>query len=173
MLGSEFQVNTEFSGSQVGPAIAELSNGNFVISWESATSGTAGDGSGDGVFAQIFDGATGVPVGVEFQVNSFTTGEQDTSSVTGLVGGGFVVTWTSANQDGSSTGVYAQRFDNVGVAQGAEFLVNTITNSQQDFADVTALSNGGFVVSWASTDNIVSSGWDVYAQEYDASGNAV
>src|SRR6056297_2745926 len=30
-----------------------MANGNYVVQWTSQTSGTAGDGSGDGIFQQI------------------------------------------------------------------------------------------------------------------------
>ncbi|MDZ4689373.1 MAG: cadherin repeat domain-containing protein [Planctomycetaceae bacterium] len=58
---------------------------------------------------------TATPVGGEFRVNTYTTGAQRTftespQSVAMDADGDFVVTWTSYPQDGSSYGVYAQRF---------------------------------------------------------------
>ena len=43
-------------------------------------------------------------------VNTTTADEQQFPSVSGLAGGGYVVAWQSENQDGSSSGVYAQRY---------------------------------------------------------------
>ena len=69
--GSEFQVNSYTTGYQSDPAVASDANGNFVVVWRSYGQ----DGSGDGVFGQRFN-ASGVPQGSEFQVNSYTTGDQ-------------------------------------------------------------------------------------------------
>lgn len=49
--------------------------------------------------------------------------------------------------------------------------VNIFTTSTQDNPSVTALSDGGYVVTWTSTNQATSSsGWDIYAQRYDAAG---
>src|SRR5437016_674183 len=63
--------------------------------------------------------------GPEFRVNTFTTGTQQLysaspGSVAVDAAGDFVVAWSSLNQDGSGLGVYAQRYNAKGVAQGAE-----------------------------------------------------
>jgi hypothetical protein len=50
------------------------------------------------------------PAGAEFQVNSYTTDVQRFPAVTSDGSGNFVVVWQSAFQDGSSYGVYGQRF---------------------------------------------------------------
>ena len=65
--------------------------------------------------------------GTEFQVNTYTSDNQQEPSVTGLADGGFVVTWMSGNQDGSSWGIYGQRYAADGAASGDEFLINTVT----------------------------------------------
>ena len=41
--------------------------------------------------------------------------------------GDFVVAWESQAEDGSNYGIYAQRYNAAGAAQGSEFLVNTYT----------------------------------------------
>ena len=73
-----------------------------------------------------------------------------------MAGGGFVVTWTSYNQDGSSYGVYAQRYNADGSAAGTEFRINESTAGGQYQSSVTALANGGFVVSWYNDNYDVS-----------------
>ncbi len=55
------------------------------------------------------------------------------AAVTGLAGGGFLVAWSSAGQDGSENGVYARRFDDTGAAQGGEFRVNSTTIAINSF----------------------------------------
>ena len=82
----------------------------------------------------------GAADGAEFQVNATANDEQWVSTTAGLTDGGFVVTWTSNNQDGDGYGIYGQRYDAAGAAAGAEFQINTYTAGDQQFADVTAAS---------------------------------
>jgi hypothetical protein len=70
--------------------------------------GLGQDGSSTGVFGQHF-GASGVPIGPEFQVNTHTNGAQNNPSIGATPGGDFVVVWESGGyppQDGSNDGVY-------------------------------------------------------------------
>ncbi|MDV7390985.1 PKD domain-containing protein, partial [Arthrospira platensis SPKY1] len=105
-------------------------------------------------------------------VNSYIDSAQDTPKIATLKDGGFVVVWESANQDLSSTGIYSQRFDADGAKVGPEFRVNTTISSTQYQPAVTALENGGWVVSWTDISG-ASSGYDVFMQQYNASGQAV
>ena len=131
------------------------------------------DGSGYGIYGQRFDSA-GAAVGAEFQVNSTTAGTQWQSSTTALNDGGFVVTWSSIDPIiYSSFSIYGQRFDSAGVAVGAEFQVNSFTtNYQHQQSSITALNDGGFVVTW-SFDGQDGSGAGIYGQRYDSAGAAV
>jgi hypothetical protein len=166
-VGSEFQVNTWTTYSQVKPSITSLSNGGFVVVWESMEQ----DGSGDGVYGQRFD-SNGNKVGSEFQANTSTMGEQESPSITSLPNGGFVVVWYGDGQDWSDTGVYGQRFDSNGNKVGSEFQVNTWTTDWQEYPSITSLSNGGFVVVWESYGQD-GSGDGVYGQRFDSNGNKV
>ena len=91
-LGNEFQVNTDASGSQTKPDVASLSDGGFVITWE--TNKTSEDGMG--IYGQRYNSA-GTKVGGEFQINTYETSDQVETKVTGLKGGGFVAIWNSKN----------------------------------------------------------------------------
>ena len=94
-VGGEFVVNTETSSTQNGSKVSALSDGGFVIVWQSTASGTVGDGNGNGVFGQLYDN-TGAEVGGEFQVNTETLSGQQDPVVAGLAGGGFVVARNSS-----------------------------------------------------------------------------
>jgi hypothetical protein len=83
------------------------------------------------------------------------------------------VVWRSDSQDGSSAGVYGQRFNADGTPDGAEFRVNTYTANGQYQQKVAALNDGGYVVVWGSDSGQDTSGWGVYGQRYDATGAAV
>jgi hypothetical protein len=145
-LGSEFQVNTYTTSDQNSASIAMSSGGDFVIVW---TDYGGEDGSSAGIFGQRFD-ANGAHVGEEFQVNTYTTGDQRHPSVTADANGNFVVVWDSDGQDGNSRGVFAQQFDSTGAPVGTEFQVNTYTTNAQDNPAVAMASGGRYVVTWIS-----------------------
>jgi len=173
VAGSEFQVNTWTTSGQGNPSITSLSNGGFVVVWQSGClSGCTGqDGSGYGVYGQRFD-SNGNKVGSQFQVSTWTTTFHQAPSITSLSNGGFVVVWSSKWQDGSDYGVFGRRFDASGNAAGVEFQVNTWTTDDQQSPSITSLSNGGFVVVWQSRRQD-GSGWGVYGQRFDSNGNKV
>ncbi|MBL8396670.1 MAG: hypothetical protein JNL84_00795, partial [Candidatus Accumulibacter sp.] len=161
-------VNTYRPDTQDSPAMARLSDGGYVTVWQSNLQ----DGWNNGVYGQRYD-AKGVPVGSEFQINTYTPGQQYEPTVAGLNGGGFVVAWRSDGQDGSGAGVYAQRFDGNGVPVGNEFLVNSTTSSNQYQPTIVGTADGGFVVAWYH-DSASAGGdyYDVFFQRYNASGVA-
>ncbi|MCB1449466.1 MAG: cadherin domain-containing protein, partial [Nitratireductor sp.] len=166
-LGNEFLINSAVTSSQESPSVTALADGGFVVTWASST----GDGDGWGIFGQRFD-ASGEKTGAEFLVNTYVTNTQFYSSVAALADGGFVVTWSSNGQDGDNWGIFGQRFDASGTAIGFEIPVNNYTTGEQNFSSVTALADGGFVVTWSSYLQDMS-GYGVYAQRFDASGAAV
>jgi hypothetical protein len=110
--GGEFRVNQPLPGtSQNAPAVAMDAAGNFVVAWQDIGTEPA---SNLGVFAQRFD-FTGLALGGQFHVNTYTTGVQRAPAVAMDAAGDFVVAWQGYLQDGGGgfpdTGVYAQRYD--------------------------------------------------------------
>jgi hypothetical protein len=166
-VGSEFKVNAYTTGNQVDSSVAVDANGEFVVVWQSGGQ----DGSGLGVFGQRYDSA-GAALGGEFQVNTYTTSDQRDPSVSSDAGGNFVVAWESSGQDGSSWGVFSQRYDSAGVAQGEEFRVNSYTTSLQNKPSVTSDPSGNFVVVWQSNQGVGGYGVGIFAQRYDSEGVA-
>jgi len=166
LTASEFQVSTYSTSSQSESTMTALADGGFVLSWTSLVQ----DGDSYGIYAQRYD-ANGAAAGAEFRVNTYTAWAQSESAMTALAGGGFVVSWTSANQDGDGYGIYAQRYDAHGAAAGAEFRVNAHVADAQIGSAIAALADGGFVVSWASYGQDGES-YGIYAQRYDANGAA-
>jgi hypothetical protein len=112
-----------------------------------------------------------LPVGAEFQVNTYTTNAQRGPAVAADAAGDFVVAWRSDGQDGSSFGVFARRYDSAGVAQAGEFQVNTYTTNSQRFAAVAADPDGDFAVIWESNTQD-GSGTGVFGRRYDSAGTA-
>jgi len=162
--GEEFQVNS-YTNYQIRSSISSLNNGGFIITWSSYQQ----DGSGHGIFAQRYQ-EDGVRDGEEFQVNSYTTGFQTESSVSGLSDGGFIIVWVSTNQDGDLGGIFAQRYKENGVPNGEEFQVNTYITKEQRLPSVSSLNNGGFIITWYSEEQDGSRN-GIYAQRYLTDGN--
>ena len=167
-VGAEFRVNTTTAGAQQYPVVTELPDGGFLAIWSS----DGQDGSGDGIYSQRF-ALDGGRVGSEVRINTTTVGGQFTPAVATLPDGGFVVSWVSDGQDGSGFGIFGQRFAANGVATGPEFAVNSSVTGDQQYPDVAALSDGGYVITWSSLGGQDGSSWGVFGQRYSASGSAV
>lgn len=165
-LGAPVQVDTTTAGSQQNPAIATLADGSSVVVWQSAGQ----DGSDLGVYGQRRS-AAGAKLGKEFRVATTTAGAQSQPAVAALKGGGFVVVWQSAGQDGSGLGVYLQRYAANGTAQGAETIAATTTKGDQQAPAVAALADGGFVVAWQSAPTSTSPS-TIRARRWSAAGIA-
>jgi hypothetical protein len=171
-LDVEFQVNTYttyYQGSfSMSPSVKREADGDFVVVWGSFGQ----DGSGGGVFGQRFSSA-GANLGGEFQVNSYTAGNQTPWS--GALGsdadGDFVVAWSSAGgQDGSSYGLFAQRFASDGAPLGVEFRLNNVTQGAQRAPAVAMESDGDFVVAFQGPDG---NGDGIKARRFISTGSAV
>jgi hypothetical protein len=164
VLGPEFRVNTSTAGNQFHPSVGSDPAGNFVVIWQ----GDLQDGSGPGVFGQRY-ASSGVPLGPEFRVNTYTTDVQSYPSVVADTSGNFVVVWQSLHQDGDGYGIFGQRYASSGAPLGPEFRVSTHTPSMQGFPSIAADSSGDFVVAWQS---FLQDGsyFGVYGQRYAGSG---
>ena len=102
---AEFRVNGRTEQDQERSEVAIDADGAFVVTWESVDA----DGSSIGVIGRRFD-ASGVGLGFEFQVNSYTLSSQMDPTVAMNADGDAVVAWTSFGQDGAEGGIFAQRY---------------------------------------------------------------
>ncbi|ETN99396.1 hypothetical protein RFI_38085 [Reticulomyxa filosa] len=163
-IGDEFQVNSYTLFSQGYPRAANLTNGGFVVVWQSRQ----GDGSDYGVFGQLFD-RNANKVGGQFQINTNVSNLQAQPSVAGLTSGNrFVVTWHGYQRGNSD--IYAQIFDNSGNKIGKEFRVNTNTVGDQLWPYVIGLKNGNFVITWVDDNYSDGNGLGVYGQLFNNNG---
>src|SRR6185369_4186007 len=74
--------------------------------------------------------ASAQPLGSEFQINTYTTGNQQRAAVAAAPAGDFVVAWSSDGSAGSDTSYYsiqARRYDSAGMPVGTQFQVNSNT----------------------------------------------
>jgi len=173
--GTEFRVNSTTSNSQSAPSIAMDADGDFVIAWQSY--GQDNLPTLDlGIYAQRYT-ADGNTTGIEFRVNTETSGHQSNPSIAMDVDGDFVIAWESKGHDDQldtdGWGVYAQRYTADGSTAGSEFLVNTETSNEQKIPSIAMDADGDFIIAWNSAyqDEPASPFGGVYAQRYSADGN--
>jgi Ca2+-binding RTX toxin-like protein len=180
---SDFLVNTTTTNAQGSQQIIGLKDGTFLAIWTDQSAGLSSTTSYD-IRGQIFN-ADGTKKGSEFVVNGRaagagidTSGTQSNAKVTVLSDGRFVVAWqddsgygggTPETADGSG-GIRARIFNADGTpSPGGDFWVNTTRNGRQSEPSITALSNGGFVISY-TTETFSSAAHEIKAQAFDASG---
>jgi DUF971 family protein len=166
-LGNEFRVNSTTTGGQTAHSVAMDSDGDFVVTWQSAHTGD------NDIYAQRYN-SLGVPQGGEFRVNTFTTDSQSVPFVAIDASGNFTVIWSSVGQE-TNRNVYGQRYNHLGVAQGSEFrindpvgAINTSMNYSLLDAPIAMNVSGAHVVAWKQG----TTNSDIYARTYSAAGVA-
>jgi len=168
-VDDETVVNTTVADFQTSASLAIAPNGNFwVVVWTSSpVAAPSQDGDGAGIFGQMFNNAG--PVGGEFQINSTTSGNQRFADVAAY-DNGFVVLWQSdGDQDGESTGIYGQRFDDTGATLGGETLINETTAGAQRRPSVAMDGAGNYVACWDGSDG----DFDVFCRRFSTAGAAL
>jgi Ca2+-binding RTX toxin-like protein len=161
-LTTEIPVNEGFSLDQTNPAVAGLTDGGFVVVWQ-----TLGD-----IKARLFN-AAGTAVTGDLAIAQFPVGTQLDPDVTALPDGGFLVAWTTQTTapidggDGAGSSIKARAFSSAGAATSTEILVNTVTTADQVQPVVATLADGRVVVSWTDNSNAALQGSDVRSQLLD------
>jgi hypothetical protein len=119
-----------------------------------------------------------VPLGPEFQVNSYTTNSQNIASTSIGPQGQIMVVWQSAGSsegDNSSNSIQARLLASNGSILGPQFQVNVYSTSYQRSASISALPQGGFIVVWESAGSTMTdlAGASIQGRLLDSSGMAV
>jgi hypothetical protein len=161
--GSTLTLNNGSSQSASGslPKVAMDSAGDFVIAFQGY------DSNSHGVFAQRYN-SSGVAQGSTFRVNTPQQDNQGAPSIAMDSAGDFVIAWL----DGGTTqaaGVYAQRYNSSGVAQGGNTAISTVAGASDP--SVAMEPTGQFVIAWQFTQTGTSPG--IEAQRFDTGGNAL
>ena len=169
-IAQELEVNANTIGHQALRDAVKLSDGSVVVVWESFGQ------DGIDVYFEKFYGGVGTVLdnqgaidyfdkqfvsSGEFSPNINTNGGLAQPSVTALSNGEFLVTWI--NQIDDDYAIYGQVFDNSRSPNkiGDEFLIA----ESADMAAATALSDGGFFITW--TQYFEDDNADIYGQQFD------
>jgi len=102
----EIRVNSYQPGDQIAPSVTGLNDGGFVIAWQSWEQ----DGDNWGIYLKIYN-EDGTVRRDEFQVNSYTMGEQSSPVVSNLLDGGFVIAWQGNSTISTGFSVFIQMYE--------------------------------------------------------------
>ncbi len=156
--------NTQTDLLQLGSQLIRLHDGSFVGVWASnhGSAGTNGTMDGFDVYSRRFkwDPFQQKIVALdseEGRVNTSTNGVNGLGfneltvnfDATSLVQGGYVVTWTKFTS-ASKSEVYTQTYDAAGNKIGGETLISVESPNVDCVPSVSALPDGGYIVSWTS-----------------------
>ena len=156
---SEAQVNSFVAGAQERPALGVLSNGGYLVAWQSKPSAGQGaqaqDGDSCGVVARRF--GPGNSAEAELLVNTETAGCQEQPAVAVLPDDSFVVVWRGAIeapsfQEGETITVRlieGQRFESDGEKLGDQVTLSMpFMDTSVIGPTVAALTADRVIVAW-------------------------
>lgn len=154
-LRGEVRVNGTTAGNQDNQKVTELAKGGWVVTWVSQDQ----DGSGAGIYQKVFNADGSVRSG-EARVNSHTPGDQYDQQVAALRDGGWVVVWSSRNDNGTEAVIRQQVYKPDGTAFGREMVIRTKGAGVNQDPQVMALKDGGWAVTWQAHDDDGNGGQD-------------
>lgn len=163
-VGSEFRVNAATTGAQIGPMVAPLTGGGFVVVWVSPMT----DGVGRAVRLQRF-GADGGRLGSETTADGGGSSIRSGPAVTATTDGGFAVAWLATTADGAPLGIRGQRFSPSGAKLGGETRLDDATRTIRTPPALAARPGGGFVAAWIAAPASATT-FEVRARVFDGAG---
>lgn len=145
------------------PSIATASDGSYMVAW--CANSVTNMNNGWDIYARSFNNTIGGPVNL---INSYTYGDQYNPRIS-VIGGDYLIVWTSLGQDGSREGVYGQFIHEGGSPVGNEFRVNTTTVGQQMQPALASDGASQFLAVWTSF-TFGPNSLDLFAQRYANAG---
>jgi len=164
ITGSNFKLNDDKGAAyQYAPKIAMNHTGNTVIVWQDKRNGHSD------IYFQRYD-ANGSAVSTNIRVNDDTTSSEQSNPVINInKEGNFVIVWM--DQRNNRYEIYAQRFNDKGLALGSNFSIITLTGENSDNNIAVGIDKDGkFVIAWQGKRNGF---YDLYGQLYNNIGEAL
>lgn len=140
-VSGELLMNTANSNDQKQVALARLQGGGFVGAWADGSFSKA-DKSGLAIHAQRFTNSAAKLSG-QYQINSISSGDEDSPSLTSLPNGGFVAVYENSPATG---GVLGQVLNAAGTHVGTEIKLGADTGREPAVAGLTGSS---FLFVWS------------------------
>jgi hypothetical protein len=161
-LSNNVKINDDIGYNfQYWPTVSGDKNGNFIASWADGRNSNWRD-----IYAQRYS-ADGTALGVNFQVNTDTEGNNHLRADIAIdENGNFVISWED-NRNGYDD-IFAQRYLSDGSTIGDNFKINDDTpNTSQSNASISMDLDGNFVVCWEDKRNDYD---DIYARRFSNEG---
>lgn len=167
---AEMRLNLNTYGEQNLPALA--SNGtNYLCAWQDGDWRASGlDYSYSGIFGRIIS-ADGSLSGMEFRINSYTTGYQ-TNVTLHSAGGNYLAVWESNNStDPNHGGLFGCIISADGSSVGQEFKISSNPNSIYEYSPSITSYAGEYIVSWHGPTDGDNNG--IFGQRLSAEGSRI
>jgi len=157
--GGEFLVNAD-ANPCANPSMAAAADGGFMVTW--GEKDLVNQQNSWDIYARSFSSAD--VGGAVLRVNTYIYGDQYAPRIS-VIGGGYLIVWTSLGQDGSREGVFGQFVNENSSLTGGEFRVNTTTVGQQMQPVVASDGVEQFLVIWTGFTGSPYN-FDLFAQRY-------
>ncbi len=102
---------------------------------------------------------------IEFQVNTYSSGEQEKGAVAMDNDGNFAMAWIDEHREHN----YGRMYNNSGNPISDEFQIG-VTNAEQYSNDIGIRSDGSYMITWDERDLSTNSTTEIYARSYDSDG---
>ncbi|MCW0216714.1 MAG: DUF4347 domain-containing protein, partial [Prosthecobacter sp.] len=159
-FNNESVVNTYTTDSQSNPSVATLSNGNYVVVWDSLGEGKI-DNSHGAIYGRIYNNL-GVAQGSPFVIsNASATSNEQVPTVIALNDGRFAVAYMFQNANGTDYDVGMRLVESNGTV-GSQIKINTVTANFYKPA-FTTLNDGSIQVVYSDLNT-----GDLYGQHLAA-----
>ncbi len=150
-VGGEIVIDVIENAASTDPQITTLKDGGYVVTFKYSADGILGQ---ENSYAKIYNSDGSVRKD-SFKVDTVQSFETQGTTLAPLANGGFMVFFgvdgTGNNGKVDFDDVFARRYDKNGVAQGADFRLNTkVHDFDQNVPITTQLANGNTLVVWHS-----------------------
>lgn len=160
-FGSNIAVNTYTTDRQQYPTTTTLSNGNYVVVWQSEGQNKL-SASDHGIYGQLF-APDGTKIGSEFVIaNASNTSDHVAPSVAALDNGRFVVAYATDAGSDYDIGVKIVAADGT---VGSEVIAHDASSNNEYYPSIATMSDGSFAVAWSVAETA-----DLQLQKFDATG---
>ena len=166
-------VNTTTENLQFGPNIAQLANGNILVTWTANEDIGAASPAGFDILGQLFN-PMGAKIGTDFIVNHASTFDNELrGDIVTLPGGGYIVVYHDSDLDDlGGSNIRLEEFNSAGVSGSDQALVVSDNGAplvpNYNHPRGAASSDTSVMIVY---DKIQSGSTSVYAKIYDPSTN--
>jgi hypothetical protein len=166
-----FRVNQQIAGNQRHPQVATLPNGAAAFVWQAVL-------RHDQIWFRALNPNGTFANPNDIRVSTHTNSPQSKPVITALATGNYAVAWESMHEDGHYKGIYMRIVGPTGQMITSPVRVNQFTPNNQRDPAIATLASGGFILLWASENEILMGDQaihrvHIYARIYDDSGAAL